>query len=109
MDRYLRANVRLEADMIDSSSAVRPGRADLIRCISTGAFSTLGVFLLCWAAIALGMPLSAPHGFIALFTMQPVGSINALWMGALWAFLAGGVAGAIIAHCYNLAGRILGR
>jgi hypothetical protein len=55
------------------------------------------------------MPLSATHGFVGLFTMQPVGTTNALWTGALWAFLAGGVAGAIIAHCYNLAGRILGR
>ena len=74
-------------------ATVHPGRADIIRCASTGAFSTLGLFLLCWAAVALGMPLSANHGFIALFTMQPAGSISALWTGALWAFLAGGIAG----------------
>lgn len=95
--------------MADTLTTVRHGRADVIRCISTGAFSTLWLFVLCWAVVALGMPLSATHGFVALFTTQPVGSVNALWMGALWAFLAGGVAGAIIAHCYNLAGRILGR
>ena len=95
--------------MANSSAAVQPGRADIMRCVSTGAFSTLGLFVLCWAAVALGMPLSTNHGFVALFTMQPAGSIDALWTGALWAFLAGGVAGAMIAHCFNLAGRIFGR
>jgi hypothetical protein len=93
--------------MTDSRPAA--GRADAIRCTSTGAFATLGMFALCWILVLLGMPLSATHGFVGLFTMQPVGTTNALWTGALWAFLAGGVAGAIIAHCYNLAGRILGR
>lgn len=87
----------------------QPGRADIIRCASTGAFLTLGLFLFCWAAVTLGMLLSANHGFIALFTMQPAGSISALWTGALWAFLVGGIAGAMIAHCFNLAGRIFGR
>lgn len=95
--------------MTDTITTVRQGRADVVRCVSTGAFSTFLLFLLCWVAVALGIPLSATHGFVALFTMQPVGSIEALWMGALWAFIAGGVAGAIIAHCYNLAGRILRR
>ena len=95
--------------MANNSIVAQPSRADIIRCASTGAFSTLGLFLLCWAAVALGMPLSANHGFVALFTMQPAGSFDALWTGALWAFLAGGVAGAMIAHCFNLAGRIFGR
>lgn len=95
--------------MTDTSSTMRHGKADVIRCISTGAFATLGLFLLCWAAVALGMPLSATHGFVALFTMQAAGSIAALWTGALWAFLFGGIAGALVAHCFNLAGRVLGR
>ena len=55
------------------------------------------------------MPLGATHAFAALFTMQPAGSADALWMGGLWAFIAGGVAGMLVAHCYNLAGRVLGR
>lgn len=95
--------------MTEVTSPAHSGQADVIRFISTGAFGTLGLFLLCWAATALGMPLGTTHAFVALFTMQPVESIEALWMGGLWAFVAGGVAGAIIAHCYNLAGRVLGR
>ena len=95
--------------MTDAISIARAVRADVICCISAGAFSTLGLFLLCWIAGALGMPISATHGFVALFTMEPAESIKALWTGTLWAFIAGGVSGAFIAHCYNLAGRVLGR
>jgi len=95
--------------MTDAVPTARLGRADILRCTSTGAFATLLLFLLCWATVALGTPLSVSHRFVALFTMQPMGSVDALWMGGSWAFLAGGVAGALIAHCYNLAGRVLGR
>jgi hypothetical protein len=79
--------------------------ADFMRLAATGAFSTLGLFLLCWAPAALGVGFT--HGFIGLFTIQPVGSTDALWMGGLFAFAFGAIAGAIIAHCYNLAGRML--
>jgi len=79
------------------------------RSVSTGAFSTFLFFLLCWAGAALGLPLALSHAFIGLFTLEPAGSLAALWIGGLSAFLAGGVAGALIAHCYNLAGRWMGR
>ena len=79
-----------------------------IRCASTGAFSTLIIFALCWVGVAFGLPLTLPHGFVGLFTLEPVGSLNALLIGGLFAFLAGGIGGAIIAHCYNLAGRLFG-
>lgn len=95
--------------MADSIPSVRDGRADVLRCTSTGAFATFWLFVLCWIAIALGTPLGATHAFAALFTMERAGSFDALWMGGLWAFIAGGVAGVLIAHCYNLAGRALGR
>ena len=78
------------------------------RSISTGAFSALIIFALCWAGVALGLTLALPHGLVSLFTLEPVGSVNALLIGGGFAFLAGGVAGAIIAHCYNLAGRWFG-
>lgn len=84
-------------------------RADVLRLASAGAFATLGLFLLCWATIAIGVPFGATHAFVSLFTMQPIASIQALCMGALWAFIAGGVAATFVAHCYNLAGRVLGR
>ena len=75
------------------------------RSASTGAFSTLIMFALCWVGVALGLPLVLPHGFVSLFTLQPVGSLNALLIGGFFAFLAGGIGGVIIAHCYDLAGR----
>ena len=80
-----------------------------LRSASTGAFSTLIIFLLCWVgtAIAPSPPLGLSHTFVGLFTSEPVGSVASLGIGALAAFITGGVFGAIIAHCYNLAGRWL--
>ena len=83
-------------------------RLNYFRSVPTGAFSTLIIFALCWAGVALGLPLILPHGLVSLFTLEPVGSVNALLIGGGFAFLAGGIAGAIIAHCYNLAGRWFG-
>jgi hypothetical protein len=85
----------------------RGGRLDLLRCASTGALATVLMFLLCWVTTAIGTPLA--HSFISLFTVQPVASTSALWMGSLCAFIFGGVAGGLVAHCYNLAGHFLGR
>ena len=79
-----------------------------VRSVSTGAFSTLIVFALCWVGVALGLPFTLSHSFVGLFTLEPVGSLNALLLGGLFAFLGGGIGGAIIAHCYNLAGRLWG-
>jgi hypothetical protein len=83
-------------------------RLNYYRSASTGAFSTLIIFALCWVAVALGLTLTLSHGFVSLFTLEPVGSVSALLIGGGFAFLAGGIAGAIIAHCYNLAGRWFG-
>ena len=74
------------------------------RSASTGAFATLILFALCWAAAAAG--LVGSHALIGLFTLKVAGSAAALLEGGLWAWLGGGVAGALIAHCYNLSGRI---
>ena len=78
------------------------------RSASTGAFSTLIVFALCWAGAALALPIAFSHNFVSLFTLQSAGSLNALLIGGLFAFLTGGITGVIIAHCYNLAGRWFG-
>lgn len=95
--------------MTEAIESVQRSHADVIRLASAAAFATLGLFLLCWGAIAVNVPLGATHSFVSLFTTHPVGSIGSLWTGGSWAFIAGGVAGALIAHCYNLAGRVLGR
>ena len=78
------------------------------RSVSTGAFSTLIIFALCWAGVALGLPLVLSHAFVGLFTLEPAGSLSSLWIGGLSSIVSGGIAGAIIAHCYNLAGRWFG-
>ena len=85
-----------------------PTRLGYARAASTGAFSILALFVLCWAGVALGLPSVLPHAFVGLFTLEPAGSAASLGIGATFAFLSGGVAGAIIAHCYNLAGRWIG-
>ena len=77
------------------------------RSASTGAFATLIFFALCWAAAASGLSLS--HAFVGLFTLKAAGSAAALLEGGLWAWIGGGIAGALIAHCYNLSGRIFDR
>ena len=79
-----------------------------MRSASTGAFSTLLLFVLCWVGALVGLPGVLSHAFIGLFTVEPAGSTSSLLIGGLSAFLSGGLAGAIIAHCYNLAGRFFG-
>jgi hypothetical protein len=92
--------------MTEVDLAATPTKLGYFRSASTGAFSTLLFFALCWAGAALGFPLTLSHAFIGLFTLEPVGSLSSLLIGGLSAFVAGGVAGVLIAHCYNLAGRI---
>ena len=79
-----------------------------LRCASTGAFSTLILFALCWVAVLISTPSMFSHAFIGLFTTLPILSVQSLLIGGVTAFFAGGIAGAIIAHCYNLAGRVFG-
>lgn len=90
--------------MADVTFAAPSATLGVARSASTGAFATLIFFVLCWAAAAAGVSLS--HAFIGLFTLQPAGSTAALLAGGLWAWVGGGIGGALIAHCYNLAGRI---
>ena len=85
-----------------------PSTLSYIRSASTGAFSTLLLFALCWVGVFIGLPLTLSHAFVGLFTLEPVGSLSSLWIGGLSAFVSGGIAGVIIAHCYNLAGRFFG-
>lgn len=85
-----------------------PTTLGYLRCVSTGAFSTLILFALCWVGVLIGTSFVFSHAFIGLFTTLPMGSVQSLLIGGFTAFVAGGVAGAIIAHCYNLAGRVFG-
>ena len=94
--------------MASSALTSSPTTLGYLRCASTGAFSTLILFALCWVAVLIGTPFVFSHAFISLFTTLPIGSVQSLLIGGLTALVAGGVAGAIITHCYNLAGRVFG-
>ena len=94
--------------MASSTLTSSPTALGYLRSASTGAFSTLILFVLCWVGVLVGSPFAISHAFIGLFTTLPIGSVQALLIGGLTAFAAGGIAGAIIAHCYNLAGRVFG-
>ena len=94
--------------MTEVSRTASPTTLSYIRSASTGAFSTLLLFVLCWLGVLIATPVVFSHAFLGLFTTLPDGSAQSLWIGGLTAFVAGGVAGVIIAHCYNLAGRFFG-
>lgn len=94
--------------MAGANLTMSPSTLSYKRSVSTGAFSTFILFALCWLGVLIGLPLVLSHAFIGLFTADPAGSLSSLLIGGLSAFLSGGVAGAIIAHCYNLAGRVFG-
>ena len=90
--------------MAEFTLAAPRATLSVTRSASTGAFASLILFALCWAAAAAGL-VGSP-AFIGLFTRKAAGSSVALLEGCLWAWLAGGIGGALIAHCYNLSGRI---
>ena len=100
--------------MTEAKVLPRRTRLHVLRVASTGAFATLWLFVLGWIWAALGLP--GADAFIGLFTTQlttqltdqSVGSVAALGIGSLCAFIVGGIFGVLIAHCYNLAGRVLG-
>ena len=79
-----------------------------LRCASTGGFSTLILFALCWLGTVVGLPLVFSHTFVGLFTSEPIGSVMSLLVGMLSSFLSGALGGFAIAHCYNLYGRLFG-
>lgn len=66
-----------------------PTRLGYARSASTGAFSTLLLFLLSWASVALALPFILSHSFVGLFTLEPAGSAASLGIGTLSSFLTG--------------------
>jgi hypothetical protein len=96
--------------MTEAIASPRLTRLRVGRLAMTGAFATLWLFIMGWAWAAIGLP--GADAFLSLFTnqltTQPPSSAAALLIGGLCAFLVGGVYGALIAHCYNLAGWALG-
>lgn len=94
--------------MTTAQTTTHPAALGYLRSASTGAFSTLILFVLCWLGVVVGLPLVFSHTFAGLFTREPMGSLWSLLIGALTAFVSGAFGGAVIAHCYNLYGRWFG-
>mgnify|MGYP003382120810 CR=1 FL=1 len=94
--------------MTIAQTPTHPAALGYLRSASTGAFSTLILFAVCWLGVFVGLPLVFSHAFAGLFTLEPMGSLSSLLIGGLSAFISGAFGGAIIAHCYNLYGRWFG-
>ncbi|MEQ7154221.1 hypothetical protein [Brevundimonas aurifodinae] len=91
--------------MTEPHPATPVTRLRALRVASAGAFGTLWLFVLGWIWAAFSLP--GAEAFLGLFTTEPASSARALLYGGLCAFVVGGLFGAIIAHCYNLAGRFI--
>jgi len=79
--------------------AVR-GRLPVLRSAAAVAAALGAVFLLCWLGAAIGW-LNASHMYVAIFTVEPVGSVAALATGLCWSLVLGGLGGALVALAYN--------
>lgn len=76
-------------------------RLGVLRMAVTGAVVGAVLYMACWigAVVAPGL---ATHAFIGLFTVAPLESPAALWVGSWWALVFGTASGALIAVVYNL-------
>jgi hypothetical protein len=76
--------------------------------INLGAFGVAAsaalvvLFVLCWLVAAL-LPgfEGASHGWIALFTKAPVGSVRALIEGVIWSIIFGWIIAIVMVPTYN--------
>ncbi len=76
------------------------GGLSVFRCGATGAIVAGTVFGLCWIGAAMGWLISS-HMYVALFTVAPVASADALGVGLCWSLGLGALGGALIALAYN--------
>jgi hypothetical protein len=86
-------------------STIPPSRSAPLNLAAFGfAASTALVvlFVLCWivAAIIPGLA-GASHGWIALFTTAPVGSVRALIEGGMWSIVFGWIIAVVMVPIYN--------
>ena len=63
------------------------------------------LFVLCWIAAAVMPGLAgASHGWVALFTTAPVGSVRALVEGVIWSIVFGWIIALVMVPIYNRIG-----
>lgn len=88
------------ATMDVSASRDSESRLSALRCALTGAVVLMALFILCWAAAAVGL-INNSHMYISLFTVAPVASTAALAVGLCWSAVFGALTGALVAVAYN--------
>ena len=59
------------------------------------------LYLLCWVAVLVALQLA--HGWLALFSTEPAGSLSGLAIGVVVSIVMGWVAGAVLVIVYNVA------
>ena len=60
------------------------------------------LFVLCWIVAAVMPGLAgASHGWVALFTTAPVGSVRALVEGVIWSIVFGWIIALVMVPIYN--------
>jgi len=63
------------------------------------------LFVLCWIVAAVMPGLAgASHGWVALFTTAPVGSVRALVEGVIWSIVFGWIIALVMVPIYNRIG-----
>lgn len=93
---------------IAGETRVIPHKLGIARLSLTGALAATAFAILCWVAARLGLgPVT--HMYLQLFTNGDVGSGLALFVAACTSFVAGLVAGGLIAFFYNLLAPLDGR
>lgn len=88
------------ATMDVSASRNSESTLSALRCALTGAVVLTALFVLCWAAAAVGL-VNNSHMYISLFTVAPVASAAGLAVGVCWSAVFGALAGALVAVTYN--------
>jgi hypothetical protein len=86
-------------------STIPPSRSALLNLAAFGFAASAALvvlFVLCWivAAIIPGLA-GASHGWIALFTTAPVGSVKALIEGGMRSIVFGWIIAVVMVPIYN--------
>lgn len=79
-------------------------RIEIVRCAAAVALTLALLFMICWLGALLSIA-PGTHTFVELFTAAAPVSTLALVTGLCSSLFFGGLAGAIFAAMFNLAGR----
>jgi hypothetical protein len=91
--------MRKESIMADSSVSQSNQQFNVI-ALGWGLSAALVVlYIVCWVAVFLFPGLA--HGWLALFSTTPAGSISGLVAGVLWSVVMGWITACVLGFVYN--------